>query len=85
MGIPTAISRLCRYPPDRAGAVPSGQAMENALRLSPLAHRSAAVHKLHSAPATFYEIPESQTRLSGASLSLFQRGAVQATVTTVLG
>ena len=43
-------SRLRRCPPDRAGAVPYGQAGENALRFPHLAHRSAAVHKLHSAP-----------------------------------
>ena len=44
-------SRLRRCPPDRAGAVPYGQAGENALRFPHLAHRSAAVHKLHSATA----------------------------------
>ena len=38
-------SRLRRYPPDRASAVPYGQAGENALRFPHLAHRSAAVHK----------------------------------------
>ena len=43
-------SRLRRCPPDRAGAVPYGQAGENALRFPHLAHRSAAVHKLHTAP-----------------------------------
>ena len=43
-------SRLRRYPPDRAGAVPHGQAEENASRFPHLADRSAAVHKLHSAP-----------------------------------
>src|SRR5690349_2438706 len=42
-------SRLRRCPPDRASAVPYGQAGENALRFPHLAHRSAAVHKLHSA------------------------------------
>jgi len=45
-------SRLRRCPPDRASAVPYGQAGENALRFPHLAHRSAAVHKLHSATAT---------------------------------
>ena len=45
-------SRLRRYPPDRASAVPYGQAGENALRFPHLAHRSAAVHKLHSTAAT---------------------------------
>ena len=44
-------SRLRRYPPDRASAVPYGQAGENALRFPRLIHRSAAVHKLHSATA----------------------------------
>src|SRR5438132_7525864 len=45
-------SRLRRSPPDRASAVPYGQAGENALRFPHLAHRSAAAHKLHSATAT---------------------------------
>ena len=45
-------SRLRRCPPDRASAVSYGQARENALRFPHLAHRSAAVHKLHSATAT---------------------------------
>ena len=45
-------SRLRRCPPDRASAVPYGQAGENALRFPHLAHRSAAVHKLHRATAT---------------------------------
>jgi hypothetical protein len=44
-------SRLRRSPPDRASAVPYGQAGENALRFPHLAHRSAAAHKLHSATA----------------------------------
>jgi hypothetical protein len=43
-------SRLRRSPPDRASAVPYGQAGENAMRFPHLAHRSAAVHKLHSTP-----------------------------------
>ena len=43
-------SRLRRSPPDRASAVPYGQAGENALRFPHLAHRSAAAHKLHSTP-----------------------------------
>src|SRR5437016_7067354 len=43
-------SRLRRSPPDRAGAVPYGQAGENAMRFPRLAHRSAAAHKLHSTP-----------------------------------
>src|SRR5580698_7378810 len=44
-------SRLRRCPPDRASAVSCGQARENAVRFPHLAHRSAAVHKLHSATA----------------------------------
>src|SRR5882762_4399451 len=43
-------SRLRRSPPDRASAVPYGQAGENAMRFPRLAHRSAAAHKLHSTP-----------------------------------
>src|SRR5690242_9335296 len=43
-------SRLRRSPPDRASAVPYGQAEENAMRFPRLAHRSAAAHKLHSTP-----------------------------------
>ena len=42
--------RLRRFPPERASALPPGQAMENAKRFPPLAHRSAAAHKLHSVP-----------------------------------
>ncbi len=45
-------SRLRRSPPDRASAVPYGQAGENAMRFAPLAHRSAAAHKLHSTTNT---------------------------------
>src|SRR6266550_8604306 len=43
-------SRLRRSPPDRASAVPYGQAGENAMRFPHLAHRSAAAHKLHRTP-----------------------------------
>src|ERR1700757_3500363 len=43
-------SRLRRSPPDRASAVPYGQARENATLFPHLAHRSAAAHKLHSTP-----------------------------------
>src|SRR5438046_7188894 len=43
-------SRLRRSPPDRASAVPYGQAGEHATRFPHLAHRSAAAHKLHSTP-----------------------------------
>ena len=48
--------------------------MENAARFSPLAHRSAAAHKLHRAPVTIFEIRESQNHLSGPGLSLFRPG-----------
>src|SRR6202048_232135 len=56
---PDAMARRCREfvdgrlrlsPPDRASAVPYGQAGENAMRFPRLAHRSAAGHKLHSTP-----------------------------------
>src|SRR5271170_3363176 len=50
-------SRLRRSPPDRASAVPYGQAGENAMRFPHLAHRSAAAHKLHSTP------PQDETNL----------------------
>src|SRR6516164_271113 len=43
-------SRRRRFPPDRASAIPCGQAGENAMRLPHLDHRSAADHKLHSTP-----------------------------------
>src|SRR5262249_39399913 len=43
-------SRLRRSPPDRASAVPYGQAGENAMRFPHLVHRSAAAHKRHSTP-----------------------------------
>jgi putative transposase len=43
-------SRRRRSAPDRASAVPYGQAGENAMRFPHLAHRSAAAHKLHSTP-----------------------------------
>ena len=67
-------SRLRRFPPDRASAVPYGQAMDNAMRCPPLAHRSAAAHKLHSARFDPYKIRESQNHLSGSGFSLFHPG-----------
>lgn len=67
-------SRLRRFPPDRASAVPYGQAMDNAMRCPPLAHRSAAAHKLHSARSNRYKIRESQNQNPGTGLSLFQPG-----------
>src|SRR6516165_4326499 len=45
-------SRLRRSPPDRASAVPYGQAGKTQMRFPHLAHRSAAAHKLHSTTAT---------------------------------
>ncbi len=67
-------SRLRRFPPDRASAVPYGQTVDNATRCPPLAHRSAAAHKLHSAQANRYKIRESQNQNPGTGLSLFQPG-----------
>jgi hypothetical protein len=45
-------SRLRRSPPDRASAVPCGQAGKTPSRFPRLVHRSAAAHKLHSTTAT---------------------------------
>src|SRR5580692_3844421 len=45
-------SRLRRSPPDRASAVPSGTSRGKRHAFPHLAHRSAAVHKLHSTTAT---------------------------------
>ena len=67
-------SRLRRFPPDRVSAVPYGQTVDNAMRCPPLAHRSAAAHKLHSAQANRYKIRESQNQNPGTGLSLFQPG-----------
>ena len=67
-------SRLRRFPPDRASAVPYGQAMDNAARCPALAHRSAAAHKLHSARFGQDKIRESQNHLSGSGFSLFLPG-----------
>ena len=64
-------SRLRRFPPDRASAVPYGQTVDNAARCPPLAHRSAAAHKLHSARSNRYKIRESQNQNPGTGLSLF--------------
>ena len=67
-------SRLRRFPPDRASAVPYGQTVGNATRCPPLAHRSAAAHKLHSAQSNRYKIRESQNQIPGTGLSLFLPG-----------
>jgi hypothetical protein len=78
-------SRLRRCPPDRASAVPYGQAGENALRFPYLAHRSAAVHKLHSATATSgieFDSGKGETLQPATSLSLFFPEPVQTTGTT---
>jgi len=77
-------SRLRRSPPDRASAVPYGQAGENALRFPRLAHRSAAVHKLHSATATTsyeFDFREKRNHQPATNLSLFSPEAVQTTGT----
>lgn len=67
-------SRLRRFPPDRASAVSYGQTVGNATRCPPLAHRSAAAHKLHSAQSNRYKIRESQNQIPGTGLSLFLPG-----------
>ena len=67
-------SRLRRFPPNRASAVPYGQTVENALRFPPLAHRSAAAHKLHSAHPITFKIRESQNHHPTIDLSLFHPG-----------
>ncbi len=67
-------SRLRRFPPDRASAVPYGQTVDNAARCPPLAHRSAAAHKLHGARSNLYKIRESQNQNPGTGLSLFLPG-----------
>jgi hypothetical protein len=41
-------SRLRRFPPDRASAIPRGQGVQTTSCFPHLAHRSAAAHKLHS-------------------------------------
>lgn len=41
-------SRLRRFPPDRASAIPRGQGVQTTSCFAHLAHRSAAAHKLHS-------------------------------------
>ena len=78
-------NRLHRCPPDRAGAVPYGQAGENALRFPHLAHRSAAAHKLHSATATSrieFDSGKGETLQPATGLSLFFPEPVQTTGTT---
>ena len=67
-------SWLRRSPPNRVAAVPYGQAMENASRFPPLAHRSAAAHKLHSAYHYPFKIRERQNHLPTTGLSLFHPG-----------
>src|SRR4051812_23843133 len=81
-------SRLRRSPPDRASAVPYGQAGENAMRFPHLAHRSAAAHKLHSTPQQdrmnlISGKGETSSRLP--AFSLFFPEAVQTTGTVVYG
>ena len=78
-------NRLRRCPPDRAGAVPYGQAGKNALRFPHLAHRSAAAHKLHSATATSrieFDSGKGETLQPATGLSLFFPEPVQTTGTT---
>ena len=80
-------SRLRRSPPDRASAVPYGQAGENAMRFPRLAHRSAAAHKLHSTPQQdrmnlISGKGETSSRLP--AFSLFSPEAVQTTGTVAI-
>jgi hypothetical protein len=69
-----------RSPPDRASAVPYGQAGENAMRFPHLAHRSAAAHKLHSTPQQdrmnlISGKGETSSRLPALIISLFLPGS----------
>ncbi len=64
------------------GALSHGQAMDNALRCPPLAHRSAPAHKLHSAQATIFSNPENQNYPPAPALAYSTPVAFQATVTT---
>ena len=63
-------SRLRRFSPNRANAVSYGQPVENASRFPPLAHRSAAAHKFHSAHATIVIIRESQNHHPTTDISV---------------
>src|SRR5271165_2334716 len=78
-------SRLRRCPPDRASAVPYGQAGENALRFPHLAHRSAAAHKPHSAATAariVFDSGKGETLRPAIGLSLFFPDPVQTAGTT---
>src|SRR5215831_6793304 len=78
-------SRLRRSPPDRASAVPYGQAGENAMRFPHLAHRSAAAHKLHRTPQQHRMnliSGNDQTSSRLPAFSLFAPEAVQTIGTT---
>ena len=78
-------SRLRRCPPDRASAVPYGQAGENALRFPHLAHRSAAAHKPHSAATAariVFDSGKGETLRPATGLSLFFPDPVQTAGTT---
>src|SRR5215831_5270904 len=80
-------SRLRRSPPDRASAVPYGQAGENAMRFPHLAHRSAAAHKLHRTPQQHRMnliSGNDQTSSRLPAFSLFAPEAVQTIGTTAV-
>jgi hypothetical protein len=79
-------SRLRRSPPDRASAVPYGQAGENAMRFPHLAYRSAAAHKLHSATASQYEFDsgKGETFSRPPALAYSSPEAVQTTGTVAV-
>src|SRR5215472_16345713 len=78
-------SRLRRSPPDRASAVPYGQAGETAMRFPNLAHRSVAAHKLHRTPQQHRMnliSGNDQTSSRLPAFSLFAPEAVQTIGTT---
>src|SRR5712671_3392217 len=75
-------SRLRRSPPDRASAVPYGQAGENAMRFPRLAHRSAAAHKLHSTPQQDRMNLISGNRETSSRLPAFSLSSPEAVQTT---
>src|SRR5712664_338238 len=80
-------SRMRRSPPDRASAVPYGQAGENARRFPRLAHRSAAAHKLHSTTATIryeFDSGKGETFSRPPALAYSSPEAVQTTGTAAV-
>ena len=74
-------SRLRRFPPDHASVVPYGQAMENAARFSPLAHKSTS-----STGRQLQSSKSGKVKTISPVLALAYSApvAVQATVTTAV-